>query len=546
MAVEKPQGFALIADPARIIISLLYSSDPGFLNQSNQADLADWVDEGSQEKLGRFLSSVHDLGSADGWEVIMIHPDNLKPVQLFGFYQNKSMLIIGAPDAGNADMIRQLLLEDKNLPAEWDSQLGKPIRAQPGAYTNQQSINDISALNNEIIVLQRELFKKQTQLEQMNAAIKQYSINLEEMVADRTRELQASEAKFRGIFEASSLGISIITRDGAILTANQALLNMIGCTADDACQQKITDVFYVSSKDEFERIFHQLQESPEKSRRLEKQFTRSDGSARWAELVFFLIQPGKDQPALAINIIEDTTEKRATQQALIQSEKLSAVGKIAASLAHEINNPLQAVMGNLGLAQESLTENPEVEKYIRIAASELKRVSQIVADLREASRKPTVKERSATPIEEIIQRVVDLTHKKCEEKKITLTWKKEPKTPMVLVSADQMVQVMLNLVINAIEAMPDGGELSIISEDTTDPKGVNVFVSDNGGGIADEIRPRLFEPFFSTKQEGMGLGLYISRQIIKNHQGRLEIERSNPGGTTFRIWLPTDNKPDSG
>jgi signal transduction histidine kinase len=289
-----------------------------------------------------------------------------------------------------------------------------------------------------------------------------------------------------------------------------------------------------------------MQKSPEKSQLLEKQFTGPNGSARWADIAFFLIHPGSDQPALAINIVEDTTEKRATQQALIQAEKLSAVGKIAASLAHEINNPLQAVMGNLGLAQESLTENPEVEKYIRIAASELKRVSQIVSDLREASRKPAMKERSAAPIEEIIQRVVDLTRKKCEEKKISLTLQKEPKTPLVMVSADQIVQVVLNLVINAIESMPDGGELSIRSETCADPAGVYVFVSDHGDGIADEVKPRLFEPFFSTKQEGMGLGLYISKQIIQNHQGHLEIEKSDGEGTTFRIWLPANNQSGSG
>ena len=487
------------------------------------------------------MQQILEESHALEWEIIFDLSGENFTLQLFGFLSDNDILILAAPNALQANSLRKkILIEHSAKTTKWENFLRDDFQRKPAQYTDQQSVEDISRLNNEIIVLQRELVKKQAQLEKSNAAIQAYSESLEEMVAERTRELRISEAKFRGIFESSSLGIAIMQFDGTIVAANQALVDIIGCDLDNIIDHPIYQFLIGKGVQDYKKNIKELENSPEDSFQLEEEIIRSDGSHRWIEINLFLIQPGDDSQFLAVTIIEDVTEKKASQQALLQAEKLSTVGKIAASLAHEINNPLQAVMGNIGLAQETLDEGSHSLKLLEIASSELKRVSRIVADLRDASRKPTSKEKNLAVIDEIIQKVIDLTRKKCEERKINLTYQPQ-KTAPVLINRDQISQVVLNLVLNAIDAMPEGGNLHIYTNMSVESEGVSVFIEDDGAGLSVESRAHLFEPFYSTKQEGMGLGLYVSQEILKAHKGNLMVVDNQKKGTLFEMWLPSAN-----
>ena len=531
--------FALICSTEGLIQQVLEISHPSLFNISQNQNLLSVINPGSQDKMMLFIQQILEESHALGWEIIFDLSGENYTLQLFGFLSANDVLILAAPNLLLAESLRKKILSDHSAKTtKWEIFLRDDFQPKPGQYTDQQSVEDISRLNNEIIVLQRELVKKQSQLEKLNAAIQAYSESLEELVAQRTQELRISEAKFRGIFESSSLGIAIMQFNGTIVAANQALVDIIGFDIDNIIDHPIYQFLIGKGDQEYKKYIRDLENSPDDSYQLEEEIIRGDGSHRWIEINLFLIQPGDDSRFLAVTIIEDVTEKKASQQALLRAEKLSTVGKIAASLAHEINNPLQAVMGNIGLARETLDEGSHSLKLLEIASSELKRVSQIVADLRDASRKPTNKEKNLAVIDEIIQKVIDLTRKKCEERKINLTYQPQ-KTAPVLINRDQISQVVLNLVLNAIDAMPEGGNLHIYTNMRVESEGVSVFIEDDGAGLSVESRAHLFEPFYSTKQEGMGLGLYVSQEILKAHKGNLKVIDNQKKGTLFEMWLPT-------
>ncbi len=240
-------------------------------------------------------------------------------------------------------------------------------------------------------------------------------------------------------------------------------------------------------------------------------------------------------------------QKEETQSQLIHAEKISALGRLVASIAHEINNPLQAVQGCLTLAEEELASEQRPEKlkrYMKIADGEVDRISTIVSRTRDFYR-PAREGTQSIDIHNVLESVLELANKQLQHSNIQVKrqWAKD--VPTVRANADQLRQVFLNMVINAIDAMPEGGTLSI--ETGTEEKSLGdrapetaicIRFNDTGVGIAAENLPRLFEPFYTTKEHGSGLGLSISYGIIQNHGGRIQVESQVGLGTTFTIWVP--------
>jgi two-component system NtrC family sensor kinase len=237
-------------------------------------------------------------------------------------------------------------------------------------------------------------------------------------------------------------------------------------------------------------------------------------------------------------MVEDITEQKQAQEALIQSEKLAIAGKLAASLAHEINNPLQSVIGCLGLAEETLAEGGDVSRYLRIAHEELRRAASTVAQLRDLHRRSEPGEKESTDVNTLLEKVLMLSKKQCEDRRVEVVWKAADGLPPLLLAPDRMRQVFLNLVLNAVDAMPDGGQLQVTTSRTGQPAGILVTFTDSGVGVAPDILPHIFDPFYSTKPEGLGLGLFISQDIVKQHGGRMEVASQVGEGTTFAVWLP--------
>jgi signal transduction histidine kinase len=244
------------------------------------------------------------------------------------------------------------------------------------------------------------------------------------------------------------------------------------------------------------------------------------------------------------------SDERSRQQAqeleqqLIRSGRLVSLGEVTASMAHEFNNPLGIIMGFVEDVLTSIDPNDPNYRSLQIIYEEARRCSKIVSDLMQIAR-PTSTEFCNVSMPDAIDKTLQLVETRLYKQKVTLEKKLQPDLPRIYGDPQQLEQVLVNLYLNAIDAMPDGGTLSVEARTSkTDDAGSTVLiaVSDTGFGIADADLTRIFQPFFTAKKKrGMGLGLPICERIVKNHGGKIEVE-SQPGeGTTFKIYLPLNN-----
>ena len=244
-----------------------------------------------------------------------------------------------------------------------------------------------------------------------------------------------------------------------------------------------------------------------------------------------------DNASLYSELAEFAEELERSQAQLVQAEKMAAIGRLAASIAHEINNPLQAIHNSLHLSlHERLGEDRRLQ-YLTMAQVEVQRLIEIVQrmlDFYRPSRGGVV----PTDVNSIAENVLALAHKRLQHGHIRVHTYLSPDLPLVPVVSDQITQVFLNIVINAVEAMPSGGDLRLETMLSEDGEWVLVYFHDTGPGMSAEQIANLFEPFYTTKPDGTGLGLAVSYGIIERHGGMIEIS-SQPGeGVTFVVKLP--------
>jgi signal transduction histidine kinase len=275
---------------------------------------------------------------------------------------------------------------------------------------------------------------------------------------------------------------------------------------------------------------------------------RSSSQALELRYLDFVYQPRRNADGKISGIIVlgvDMTESRRAEQLLLQSEKLNAVGRLASSIAHEINNPLAAVTNLLYLAQQSAVD-PDVKRYLEVAEVELKRVSAIANQTLRFHRQST----SPRPVssEELIEATLPLYHGRLINAQVRVERRVRARYAVTCLDGE-IRQVLSNLVGNAIDAMnPGGGRLLIRSRDgvdwTTGRRGVVITVADTGSGMSPDTRSRIFEPFFTTKgNRGTGLGLWISREIVERNLGTLRVrslQSARASGTVFTLFLPGD------
>lgn len=265
---------------------------------------------------------------------------------------------------------------------------------------------------------------------------------------------------------------------------------------------------------------------------------------RWIRSVAApVLQNGKVTGGVAVNT--DVTQSRLQDQALRKSEKLAAVGQLASSIAHEINNPLESVTNLLYLVQNS-SSMEEVKEYARIAQNELTRVTEITLQTLRFHRqqsKPT-----EVDLAELLDTVMTLYAGRLLVRRLTADLKLID-SPSVLCLEGEIRQVVNNLLRNALDAMSDGGRLLVRVHPQTDwvdgRKGVRMTVADTGEGISPMIMEHLFEPFQTTKElMGTGLGLWVSKGIVEKHSGhiRTRTRRGEMHGTVFTVWLPVEGE----
>lgn len=257
-----------------------------------------------------------------------------------------------------------------------------------------------------------------------------------------------------------------------------------------------------------------------------------------------LLEDERNREAASLNAklarLEDqqqTLEARLTsaEAAMLQAARLAAVGELAASIAHEINNPLYAARNSLYLHADDLPEEYRDSPYLQIAREQMARIAGIIERMRSFYR-PDRGELAPADLNQIIEGTLALVDMHVRHKPISLIFTPAPDLPQVVCNADQLRQVFLNIMLNGIDAMSEGGSLTVRT--IAGASFAVAEISDTGVGIPADVQARLFDPFFTTKSNGTGLGLSISAHIVTQHGGQIEVESQEGQGTTIRVVLP--------
>lgn len=369
--------------------------------------------------------------------------------------------------------------------------------------------------------------------EEQQQRAEEQRLQAEEALRVSEAERHADAARLRAVFDGAVFGVVLVDAEGTIVDVNAALAELLGQPVDELRGRACRGLPILG-----EATAEQWSNLPEQPVRREVRFGGREGAGRWARVTLSTVQAGAGDPPLGVIVVEEVTEQREARAALVQAQKLSVAGQLAAALTHEVKNPLQSVIGCLGLIDEQLERGSDARLYLQVARQELRRADRILNRLRDLRLVGARREQAPTRLMDLLRRVLIVTERQRQHQHVDLQLEEGENLPAVTVAADQIEQVFLNLVLNALEAMPEGGRLAIRMERTENPEGVAVAVCDTGVGIPPEVMPHIFEFLFSTKAGGTGLGLFVSREIIRAHQGTIEVA-SNPGeGTRFDLWLP--------
>jgi two-component system NtrC family sensor kinase len=252
----------------------------------------------------------------------------------------------------------------------------------------------------------------------------------------------------------------------------------------------------------------------------------------------------RGEPVGICRVARNITESQALQEELVESEKLAAVGKLAAGVAHELNNPLTGILTFSEALLDDVPEGSAMREDLEVIMRETFRCRQIVRDLLDFSRqaRPNRQVLSVVPV---LHKAIQLVNKQAAFHDIEFHLSLDDGDLRVLADHNQLQQVFLNLIINARDAMDGKGVLRVVSRGDGDAHRVVVDVSDEGSGITPDIRHRIFEPFFSTKgTRGNGLGLAAVAAIVEQHKGEISVESEVGEGSTFRIELPAISSAD--
>ncbi|MEH7202646.1 ATP-binding protein [Bacillus safensis] len=326
---------------------------------------------------------------------------------------------------------------------------------------------------------------------------------------------------------------------GQIIFLNQAWKQMTGYDIDECLGTMYNQYF-----DQEERVIQHLSsviKEHKDSGRIELQLLHKEGKKVWGDVHYKLYFDEEHQFTGGIGTVADITKQklakleleRSNQQLQMQAQKLAVAGQIAAGIAHEVRNPLTSVNGFLQLMK---TQYPERTDYFDIIFSEIKRIDFVLSELLVLA-KPQSVHFQEVQLHGLLEQVITLLKTNAVLSNIDLKQPfKKQDAGSILADANQMKQLFINLIKNAIEAMPEGGSIYISTEKVMNEW--KITIQDEGKGMSEEDIQKIYDPFFSTKTEGTGLGLTICATILKDHHGRMDVVSELGKGTTFHIYLP--------
>jgi len=403
-------------------------------------------------------------------------------------------------------------------------------------------VGSITLFFRRVHTIYRRTLEDKRQIEQAHEQIVRLNENLERRVLERTRELSASEEKYRRVFEGSKDMLAILDGRGRILDLNRAGAEMLGCDqAGDLVGRNLFRGFLLEPSPE------EMLESLGRRdvvKDAEVRLRRKEGG----ELLGLFSATVREADGAELSGIEatlkDVTGRRMMDSRLQRAEKLASLGQLSAGVAHEINNPLGLILGYTQLIMKEAGEDNPSEEDLKVIEKHAMGCKKIVEDLLQFSRSTETSKRPSS-INEVLEGVLRVLRSNFAKEGVEIDEALDPGLPRVTVDAEKMEQVFMNLLINARQAIQGGGTIRVETAFSPENGAIAVTVSDNGSGIPKEVLPRIFDPFYTTKPTGMGtgLGLSVSYGIVQDHGGDIEVESAPGRGAVFTVRLPLEAGP---
>ncbi len=361
---------------------------------------------------------------------------------------------------------------------------------------------------------------------------------------EQVKKIEESENRYRLLFESAGDAIFILDAEGepsgTIVAANQAAVAMYGYSHDELLALNIRDIDApedaASASDRIQRILNG------EWIKTEIHHLKKDGTVFPVEISAGLLEFGNHRYILALD--RDVTERKQMEQALQRAEHIKCAGELATGLAHEIKNPLAGIKLSIEVLSHSVEKDLTAEDKDILAKviDEIKRIESLIKGLLNFARPPQPQFIN-TDVNAVLDSVASLVLQNQPRTpgatpSIDLIRDLDSHLPEIMADPMQLRQVFMNLILNAVDAMKDGGNLGIKTRFDAATLSVRVEFSDTGRGIDAAVMEKLFQPFFTTKSKGTGLGLAISKRLVEDHGGKISIEQNSAGGTTFIITLP--------
>ena len=345
------------------------------------------------------------------------------------------------------------------------------------------------------------------------------------------------------IFESVGSGLVGVDPRGRVTAFNRAAESITGVRAVDAMGQPWSAIF--GSGVDLDEVRETADEDQSPPRRYEFPLRRQDGRIIPVGISFWSLRSGEGEVAGLSGVCQDLSTIKQMEQRMRQADRLATVGRLSANMAHEIRNPLASISGAVEALAKDLPPDDGRDRLVEIVLKESERLSHIVGAFLEYARPAPL-----VPIDVDLVQILDEVLLLIEHRALPANLKimrEYAESLPVRVDPQQMRQAIWNLCLNAVQAMPEGGEMRVGGQAADPPEGgqIQVWIADSGQGIADEDLPHIFEPFYSTKVGGSGIGLALVYRVLQDHGGLIEA-RSRPGdGTTFTLTLPAAREPQN-
>lgn len=372
--------------------------------------------------------------------------------------------------------------------------------------------------------------------------LKKNSEQREQHSGERANELRQAQERFSRLVNLTNDIIFVTDNQGRLVYLNESFTRELGYSRENSIGVPLYKVLADLAVENVsnQSVLEQLLDFTEERVSGDLELFAKDGNRRAYRLTHDWIRQG-DEIVAGQGILRDASEQRDLMQRLAASERLGLTGKLASGIAHEINNPLQAISAHLAGLTERLDKDEKAVASIGIVADSVERIRMIVRSLLDLHRIEPAP-RNLIQLNDVVSRTHALLQPQLRQAGVVAEEQLDSQLPKVVAAASEIEGVLINLVLNATQAMSAGGTIRL--ETAQVEKHVEIRVSDNGPGIPLEIMKRLFEPFVTYREQGggTGLGLYVSRHLITQHGGELRVSSESGGGATFTIVLPLPGK----